>query len=663
MLFYNFPTVKARHADEAPLDVLADILGGGKTSLLYKNLVKNGLAVQATTSHFCRELDCLFYIQALPNPASGKTLTDLDMIVRESLAEFETRGVTDDDIQRVKANIVSSMIFGLESVSGKVSQLAAYETFTGNPNYIKQDVARYESVSKDDVLRVYNQYLKNKPAVVLSIVKKGEVHTVAKPDTYIHKARTLPQYETTTEADLEYRISKSRIDRNIRPSSSGNPAVTVPALNRSKLKNGIEILSAKNSEVPTTAISFRIKTGHRDEPLDKVGIASLTAGMLNESTTQSSNEELSNRLEKLGSTVTVTSNDNYSTINIKSLTENLDATLDIAAERLFMPAFSEEDFKRLKDQTLEGIEIAKKQASATASNVNRYLLFGKQNSFAYPSSGTSKTVNNISLNDVKNYYTNRYSPSITDVIAVSDLSSKELTKKLSVFANWTGPEVAPTPLKAFPQFDKTRIYLVDKPDAAQSEIRIAKRALPFDATGEYYTAGLMNYVLGGAFNSRINLNLREDKGYSYGAGSRFSGDIDFGTFFAASAVRADATAASLTEFIKEITRYKNNGITSDELVFTKNSIGQRDARSYETPSQKLNFLSRIKTFNLVDGFVDEQKSILASMTKAEADALAKKHLSIDDMHIVIVGDKAKLMDSLTSFDYEIVEVDADANIL
>ena len=185
----------------------------------------------------------------------------------------------------------------------------------------------------------------------------------------------------------------------------------------------------------------------------------------------------------------------------------------------------------------------------------------------------------------------------------------------------------------------------------------------YDATGEYYRAGLMNYVLGGAFNSRININLREDKGYTYGARSSFNGDFEHGSFNAGAGVRADATAASLTEFIKEIKSYHADGIKADELEFTKNSIGQRDARSYETPSQKLRFLSRIQTYNLADGFIDKQKSILSNLTKAEADALAKKHLSVDDMHIVIVGDKEKLMDSLTSFGYDIVEVDADANVL
>ena len=155
------------------MDVLMFILGTGETSLLYKNMVKNGLAVNAGAGHGCAELSCTFTIFALPNPASGKTLADLEQIARESLIEFETRGVEDDDLIRVKMNIVSGMIYSLESVAGKVSRLASHQTYTGNPNFTGDDIARYENVTKEDVMRVYGQYIKGKPSVVMSIGTMG----------------------------------------------------------------------------------------------------------------------------------------------------------------------------------------------------------------------------------------------------------------------------------------------------------------------------------------------------------------------------------------------------------------------------------------------------------------------------------------------------------
>ena len=237
------------------------------------------------------------------------------------------------------------------------------------------------------------------------------------------------------------------------------------------------------------------------------------------------------------------------------------------------------------------------------------------------------------------------------------------TKVIAPLAKWEATPVAPMEAKPFPELGGTKIYFIDKPGAAQSEIRIGKRALPFDATGEYYRAGLMNYPLGGAFNSRINLNLREDKGYTYGARSFFSASTEPRGYYRASAgVRSDSTAASITEFVNEITAYHKDGITDTELGFTKSAIGQRDARAYETPRQKLGFLSNMMTYDLSPSFVDEQNKILQNITKEEIDALAAKHLNIDEMIMVVVGDKAAVMDDVKALGYPVVELDADGNL-
>ena len=180
LLYRVYPTVRLYHPDEAALDVLMFILGQGETSLLYKNMVKNGLAVQAGANHGCAELACTFTILALPNPASGADLARLEAIALASLDEFEERGVLDDDLERVKMNIVSGMIYGLGSVSGKVGRLAMYETYTDNANYAADDIARYENVTKEDVMRVYRTYIKDQPAVVMSVVPEGQGDLIAR---------------------------------------------------------------------------------------------------------------------------------------------------------------------------------------------------------------------------------------------------------------------------------------------------------------------------------------------------------------------------------------------------------------------------------------------------------------------------------------------------
>ena len=662
LLYMAYPTVSRLHPDEAPLDVLASIIGQGKTSILYKNLVKNGTAVQSSVSHGCKELSCEFVLYALPNPMSGKGLADLEAVIRESFKEFEQRGVKADDIERVKASIKSRLIYGLQSVSGKVSQLAANQTFEGNPDLIQKELERYENVTEADVMRVYEQYLKGQHAVIMSVVPKGQKAMVAHKDTWTPTPRNIPEYKEVTEADLDLRVAKDDFDRSVMPEAGDNPTIKVPEIWRSELSNGVKVLGAVNKETPTTAIRLRIKTGSSNDPLDKLGLASITSSMLNEATENYSNEELSNILQKLGSSVSVSSGDNYTQLTISSLTENLDKTLQIANEKLRSPKFDAEDFKRVKEQTIEGIKSAAKQPSVVASNVYKKLLFGSDNAFAYANSGTIETVNNITLDDVKQFYQDYYSPATATIVAVSDLEEDALNTKLKRFSSWQGDAVEQVSAKPFPELEKA-IYFVDKPGAAQSEIRIGKRSLAYDATGEHYRSGLMNYNLGGAFNSRININLREDKGYTYGARSGFSGNEDYGYFTASAGVRTDATDKSITEFLREIKAYHNSGMTEAELEFMRNSLGQRDARDYETPRQKLGFLGRIMTYDLDADYVDEQNDILQSIELEQLNELAQQHLVLDDMIIVVVGDKKSVMPGLEKLGYDIIELDAEANRL
>jgi zinc protease len=649
------------HDDEAPLDVLMYVLGQGETSLLYKNVVKNGLAVNARAGHGCQELSCTFTVFALPNPASGTTLADLERIVRASLDEFETRGVVDDDLARVKMDIVSGMIYSLESVAGKVGRLASHQTFTGNPNFTGDDIARYENVTKEDVMRVYRQYIKGKSAVVMSIVPPGQMSMIAREDSWSRFERDLPDYTPVSEEDLAFRRAKDDLDRSVMPPSGDNPSVVLPEIWRAELENGIEVLGAINSETPTVAIQLRIEAGQRSESLDKLGLAAMTAAMLNESTTERTNEELSNELQKLGATVQFGAGNDNTILTIRSLSENLDDTLAIAAERLLQPKFDEDDFERVKAQTLQAIRQGKKQPATTAATVYQMLLYGKDNSFSYLNIGTEESVVKLTLDDVKGFYADNYSPKITSIVAVSDQAQDALVKKLSVFEDWEGSDVIGVGFNEFPEIGETKIYLIDKPGAAQSEIRIGKRALTFDATGEYYRANLMNFTLGGAFNSRINLNLREDKGYSYGARSGFNGTRDYGSFTAQAAVRTDTTGDSIVQFENEIRNYAESGISETELAFTRRAIGQRDARNYETPGQKLGFLSQILVYDLDDDFVDKQNEILDAIGLEELSQVAAEQLSMDDMIIVVVGDKQTILPSLEELGYEIIELDEAGN--
>ena len=654
LLYMTYPTVSLRHADEAPLDVLSSILGGGKASLLYKNLVKTQFAVQAEVSHPCAELSCTFSLYALPHPASGKSLSDIENVIRDTLVEFEQRGVEDDDLLKAKADMEASFIFGLQSVSGKVSQLAANQTFSNNPNYIAQDIARYNNVSKEDVMRVFKKYIKDQHGVIMSVVPNGQLSAIAAKDNFVPGPRSAGDGASTSEDDIAVRKGVDDFDRSIIPIAGANKAVDIPEMWQHNFDNGISILGAQSIETPTTSVLLKIPAGHYYNAKNTAGTAGLVASMLKESTTERSAEEMSKALQKLGSSIYISAGNLYLNINISSLTKNLDATLTLVNEQLRAPAFLESEFERLKSNAIQGALNNRKDAGYLASTAYRQLL-NADNIASMPSSGNEKSLTNISLDDVKAFYQQQVKPFGGQLIAVSDLGQAELTKSLSILEDWEGK--ADDLNLSLPEGDGKMgvIYLVNKDDAAQSAIRIGKRSMTEDITGEYYKSSLMNFALGGAFNSRINLNLREDKGYTYGARSYFNGGKLSGYYTATAEVRADATDKSIVEFINEIKDYSERGITDDELMFMRNSINQKDALKYETPRAKLAFLAQILEHDLTPDFVRQRAEIVTNITKAEINALAKKHLAVDDMLMVVVGDAKTLRPQLKALGYKVLD--------
>ncbi|WP_210490125.1 M16 family metallopeptidase [Rufibacter aurantiacus] len=658
MVQMTFPTVPNYHPDEVPLDVLAEIIGGGKNSILYKNLTKAQKVVQANAGHPCSELAGEFTLTALPIP--GNSLADMEKELRNAFVEFEKRGVTADDLERFKSGYEAGIINSMSSVAGKTSTLASYQTFTGNPNYLTNQLKAHRAVTKEDVLRVYNKYIKGKPAVILSVVPKGKPEMVARADNF----KVDPNgYRAPADqyAGLKYVKAKDTFDRSKRPAAGTNPVIKVPPFWKDNLTNGIKVIGAKNDEVPTVTLLFTLMGGHKLEAHDpsKAGIASLTASMLNESSEKFTAEEISSQLQKLGSSINFGSGTETMTVQVQSQTKNLDATLALLEERMLHPRFDQADFDRLKKQRLEAIKNQSTQPTVVANNVFNKMLYGEGNIKAVPVMGTTATVESINLDDVKKFYANYFSPSVTNLVIVGDVEKAQIMPKLAFLNKWTAKPVNIPAEPKVANIDKTKIYVVDKDKAAQSEIRIGYMALPYDATGDYYKATLMNFVLGEAFNSRINLNLRENKGYTYGAWSYFSGTEAPGPFTAAAGVRTNVSDSSVVEFMKEIKRFREEGITDEELAFMRSAIGQSDARKYETSFQKASFLNNMLRYNLDADYVDKQNQILKTITKEEINALAKKYLPVEKMSIMLVGDKAAIKPGLEKLGYEVVELDTD----
>ncbi|MEQ8926062.1 MAG: pitrilysin family protein [Fulvivirga sp.] len=662
-LLMTLPTVPQFHADEPALDCLGEILGTGRSSYFYKKFVETQMAIQASVFHGTSELAGEFTMFVLPYP--GKSLSEFESEMRLALEEFEKNGVKDEDIEKFKARFESSRINGLATVSGKVAQLASYEIYTGNPNYLQEELKRYLAVTKEDVLRVYNKYIKGKPAVIQSVLAEEDGQP-AKPDNFEQTVEGPNPYPTTDYSGLEYKRPESSFDRSQVPTPSASPLVSVPEVWTTKLKNGIKVIGAVSDEIPTVAIELTINGGHKLEAnmLEKSGLAQLTASMLTESTENYTAEQLSEELLKLGISISASVDDNTTTISVQTLVKNLEPTIKLFEEVLLKPKFTEVDFNRVKRQQLEGVKSQQKQPSSIANNVYRRLIYGDEHVYSVPSTGIEETVENITLEDVKKFYSNYYTPSLSELIIVGDISKKDILSNLSFLTKWNEKEVIIPEVKVDKKIDRTKIYLVDKEAAPQSEIRIGYLTdMTYDVTGEYFESYLMNFNLGGAFNSRINLNLREEKGYTYGAGMYLSSDDDPGPYTAYAGVRANVTDSAVAEFMKEIKLYADKGINEDELDFMKKSIGQRESRAYEAPWQKTGFLRRILHYDLDTDYVKQQNKIIDNMTVNRINELAAEKLVYDKMNIVVVGDKNKIEPGLASLGYDIVYVDEKGNVI
>lgn len=663
MLYISYPAAPQYSYDELALDCIADLLGQGKNAILYQKFIKAQKAVQANAFNSGSELSGEFNVMILPYP--GVSLADMLALYQEALKEFETKGISQEDIERFKAQREAELIYSLESVSGRVRRLAAYQTFLRNPNFIQQELSMLRKLNKDDVWKAYQRYIQNKPAVYVSVCPKGMLSLRAAADNYsIDKSH----YKAPTYgyAGLSYREPKDNFDRSRRPEPKPAKAVQVPPYWKKELGNGIPVIGTYNDEVPIVNLLISFEGGHvlLHNQMDKLGLADLTANMLEEDTQNYTAEAFENELKRLGSSIDIYSGETGFYVQLRCLSKNLQPTMRLLEERLLRPRFTAESLERLKKQQLESVRNNKTQARWVASDIFNKLLFGLEDVRAYPTSGTEQTIPNLTLDDVESFYRHALNPAYANVVFVGEVDQEEALRSLAFLGAWQG-EVSTT--RRMPNFapmqepEKTKIYLVDIPNAAQSEIRVGHAAMPYHPLGTYYAAYLMCYPLGGAFNSRINLNLREDKGWTYGARATFSANAYYGYFVASAGVKASATDSAVYEFIREISDYVEKGPTEEELNFTKLSIGQRDALSYELGVQKASFLRRLLDYNLEGDYVEKQSQILHNMDVSTAHGLARQHLRPDKSFIVVVGDKQTIYEGLKRLGYSVFELDKEGN--
>lgn len=662
LTYMVIPTVPRLHKDEAALDLLSSLMAEGKNSIFYKKLVKTDHALQASVNHPTFELSGEFSFQVVTYP--GTSLKETRELIQQTILDFETEGFTDEDLKRVKASMTSSLVNSLESIKGKASFLTSYEMLaSGKGMNLQKEIDRYNSLTKEEIWTAYKRYVKNKKAAIVTVIrdpslsdpnaeKKSYVSVNPYANVDVSKAKAL--YE-----GLSYTRAVDDFDRSKRPTVGAPKPVVVPEFFNAEMANGIKIIGTNTKESPKVTISFSIKGGHllEDGKVFPHGTAILTADMLNEGTQKYTSEEISAKLDLLGSDIRFGSGKTNSNIYVRCYKDKLDETLELLEQKLFMPNFDEKDFDRVKKQILESINNQTTNAGQMASKSFSKLLYGDDSPLG-TSSATYATVSKVDLEDVVKFHSDVYSPDLTNIVVVGDITKEEVLSKLAFLESWKKKDVTFPSVEDLPEWKTAQVFLVNKMYAKQSQIRIGNRSLPYDAYGDYFKTTIMNYALGGAFNSRINLNLREDKGWTYGARTFYVPNFENypGYFGFSAGVKTESTDSAIKEVMTEIEKYRKFGLTEDELAFTKGSMVSSDALRYETSGQKAGFLNAVLSRDLDKDYRQKQNDIVSNITLEEINGIAKKYLKPEEMTILVVGSSYHVKDKLEELGYGKVQV-------
>lgn len=656
MVMIAWPTTYRGEENQETLDTLASILGDGKNSILYQKLVKSEIAIDAGAFQDCAELACNFYVYAMGNSGEKGDLTVINEELMKALDEFKRQGVSQAQLDQIIGRAEANAVFSLESVRGKVSKLASNQTYYNQPDRIQYQLDRLKAVTPSAIMKAYDDFIDQKNSVTLSVVPKGQLELAVQEATFVTPKRALPDYQPIDQAELRYVKAEDNFDRSVMPAVTGAALGKMPSLYRLHLDNGIEVLGTVTSETPTVLIDIQLPAGSRYVSPGKEGLANLTAELIQEGTTERSVEQIQAELDTLGSSISFAAGNYTTTITISALEAKLQPTLKIVEEMLFSPAFKQDDFQRLKKQALEGLVYEHQKPSWLASQATRQVLFANT-VYGHSNDGTIDSISSLTLQDVKDFYASNYTPLGAQVVVVGDISKPSLARKLTFLNDWQGEDAPLLSPQAVSPLEKQNIYLVDKPNAPQSIIRVVRQGLPYDMLGEQYLSQLANFNLAGNFNSRINQNLREDKGYTYGANGYHVGNKEVGLIVFSAQVRRDVTVESIKEFLKEMRHYSQDGTTDDEMQFMRLAIGQQDALKYETPGKKAQLLSNILNYSLDDDYIEQRNEVLDNIQKTQINEVASRWFDPSEYQIIVVGDAKSLKEKLETLNIPIIELE------
>ncbi len=637
-----WPAPPAYQKDTYALDFLARILADGKKAPLYKVLVKEKKLTSRTSArNNSSELAGEFTITIRAN--EGKSLKDIEDGINEAFNRFETEGITENDIERVKASSEKNFYEGITSVFDKSIQLAFYNTYLNDPGYIEKDIENIKAVTLNDVKMAYDKYIKGKPHIVTSFVPKGKTDEIAEgsvdADVKEENIKEASKVEIAQTAAETYAKTPSSFDRTVEPPSGKAPDVKVPKVWKATLTNGIQVYGIENKELPLVEMSLVINGGIQQDKIELPGVAGMVAGVMPQGTRNKTPEELEEDIQLLGSTINMGAGREEMVLSLSSLSRNFGKTATLLREILLEPRWDTTEFALAKSRTKNTIIQGEAQPRVIVSLLFNKLIYGKDNIFGYNPRGTQASIDKITMDDLKNYYDQNFSPSLTRVLVAGNVTQEQVLEALKPLeTEWKPKEVT---LNAYPipqGPEKSKIYFVDVPGSRQSSIYAGNIALS-RSDPDYVKADFVNYKLGGAFSSILNMILREEKGYTYGASSFFQEMKTKAPFIAATSVRTDATFESLKIMKDEMEKYRN-GIDEADLQFTKNAMNLSNALRFETNGALVGMLSTMSKYGLPDDYIKEEENVITNMTVAEDKAITDKYINPDKMYYVIVGDAA-----------------------
>ena len=630
---WNTPEIGS--PEQTHFELMASLLTGGKNSSLYQELVyKRRLATSVSAFYYDRELAGQFWIAV--DLANGQSLAELEAALDDTLSEFIKRGPNAKRLKNTKTSIRASWIKGLQRIGGfggKSDLLAYSEVYSGDPGAYLKFINDMMEITNKDIKTTASAWLTD-GAYVLTVV---------------------PEENRTFS-------SESVVDRTQLPFPTDFPVLDLPKIQRAQLSNGLDVVLAERHDVPMINLSFQIKSGHATDPKEQPGLASFTMSMLTEGTGSYDALELSDRLEELGTDLYTNTGLDVSSVNISSLKSNFVDSLKIMYEVITEPTFDQTEIERKKSRWLAAIDQSLSTPNGMVSNLIPKILYGENHPYAKPFSGngTRESIQWMSREDLMNYKQRFIAPSNASLIVVGNTTLDEVVPMLeSQFGKLAENKMlkgVQLNYKVVNQSDIRRVYLVDKPGAVQSLI-VAGQLMPAIGSSDEIDIDLMNRVIGGSFTSRLNMNLREDKSWSYGVRTRLSEYKGPRPMLVYAPVQTDKTIPSIQEIIREYDEYlSSNPAKDEELEAIVKDLSLGLIGDYETFGALMSGLSGIVSQGRDDNYIDTLPTKYRSMTIDDINSAAKRYLDPSVWTWVIIGDLSKIEEGIEELNLGKIEV-------